>query len=251
MRTTKLLHHRRLHEREVLHRDAGLQRRGPAAAAGTPSRLTFALSNKGLWYGLATMRAPCLALLVVVAACHGPQIYDLPLQWRGVDSGPAASTAVAQSFAAVPLAFSVRDVRPDPSAVGTYEDDGHVVRTSANVGAYCSTKLGELLVHAGARLNEAPRASLETELLEYRVVEGGTFHGIVRVRAIVRRPAGDAWAKIYEGSSKRWGKTHNPDNFNEALSNALADVATQLVHDEDFAQVLLSVAPEPAPPAGG
>jgi hypothetical protein len=201
---------------------------------------------------LATVRALRLAFLVV-AACGGAQIHDLPLQWRGVDGGPAATTAVAQSFAAVPLAFALRDVRPDPSAVGTYEDDGYVVRTSDNVGAYCSMKLVELLTHAGARLNEAPRASLETELLEYRVVEGGTFHGIVRLRAIVRRPTGDAWAKIYEGSSKRWGRTHNPANFNEALSNALADAATKLVHDEDFAQVLLSVGPPPmsAPPAGG
>ena len=197
------------------------------------------------------MRAERLVFLVV-AACGGAQIYNLPLQWRGVDTAPAASAAVAESFAAVPLAFVLRDVRPDPSAVGTYEDSGYVVRTGDNVGAYCSTRLGELLAQAGARLNDAPMASLETELLEYRVVEGSTFHGIVRLRAIVRRPGGDAWAKIYEGSSKRWGRTHNPDNFNEALSNALADVATQLVHDEDFAQVLLSVAPPPAsaPPAG-
>lgn len=198
-----------------------------------------------------TVRALNVAFLVV-AACGGAQLHDLPLQWRGVDTGPAPSPEVAQSFAAVPLAFALRDARPDPSAVGMYEDGGYVVRTHDNVGAYCSMKLGELLAHAGARLNEPPRASLETELLEYRVVEGGTFHGIVRLRAIVRRPTGDAWAKIYEGSSKRWGRSHNPDNYNEALSNALADVATQLVHDDDFAQVLLSVAPPPAsaPPGG-
>ena len=199
---------------------------------------------------MATVRA--LSLVFLVAACGRAPIYNLPLQWRGVDAGPAASASVAQSFAAVPLAFALRDVRPDPSAVGTYQDDGYVVRTSDNVGAYCSMKLGELLIHAGARLNEAPMASLETELLEYRVVESGTFRATVRLRAIVRRPRGDAWAKIYEGSSKRWGRTHNPDNFNEALSSALVDAATQLVHDEDFAQVLLSVAPPPAaaPPAG-
>jgi hypothetical protein len=193
------------------------------------------------------MRAISLALLVV-AACAGSELHTqsgpLQLQWRGVDTGPAANEAVAASFAAVPIAFVLRDMRPDPSAVGNYEDSGFVVRTNDNVGTYCSTQLGSLLERAGARLREPPLASLETELLEYRVVEGGTFHGIVRLRAIVRRPNGDAWAKIYEGSSKRWGRTHNPENYNEALSNALADVATQLVHDEDFAQVLLSVAPQ-------
>jgi hypothetical protein len=194
------------------------------------------------------MRAIDLTFLVV-AACGGAQLHSdsapLQLQWRGVDTGPVADQAVAASFAAVPLAFVLRDVRPDPSAVGTYEDSGFVVRTGDNVGTYCGTRLGQLLESAGARLREPPMASLETELLEYRVVEGGTFHGIVRLRAIVRRPTGDAWAKIYEGSSRRWGRSHAPENFNEALSNALADVATQLVHDDDFAQVLLAVAPPP------
>jgi hypothetical protein len=200
---------------------------------------------------LAAVRAICLTV-VVVAACGGAQIENLPLRWRGVDTAPSASTTVAESFAAVPLAFRLRDARPNLSAVGTYEDTGYVVRTADNVGAYCSARLGEMLVKAGARLDEPPRTSLDTELLEYRVVEGGTFHGIVRLRVILRLPSGDAWTKIYDGSSKRWGRTHNPDNFNEALSNALADVATKLVNDDDFAHVLLSVAP-PAPrsPTGG
>jgi hypothetical protein len=183
--------------------------------------------------------------LVVVAACHGgqTQIRNLPLQWRGVDGGPMASASVAASFASVPLAFVLRDGRPDPTAVGTYEDTGYVVRTSDDVARYCGTKIGELLAHAGARLNEPPRAALETELLEYQVVEGGTFHGTVRLRAIVRGGNGSAWAKIYQGESKRWGRSHNPENFNEALSNALADATAQLVHDEDFARVLANVAP--------
>jgi hypothetical protein len=197
------------------------------------------------------MRAICLTFVVAVAACggahSGSELQGLRLQWQGVDTGSGPSAAVAQSFAAIPLAFQLRDMRADPSAVGNYEDSGYVVRTSDNVGAYCSSRLGELLVQAGARLGGPAMASLETELLEYRVVEGGTFHGIVRLRAVVRRPNGDAWAKIYEGSSKRWGRSHNPDNYNEALSNALADVATQLVHDEDFAQVLLAMVPAPAP----
>jgi uncharacterized lipoprotein YajG len=198
---------------------------------------------------LATVRALGL-LFVVLAACGGAELHNLPLQWRGVDSAPTANPAVAESFAAVPFVLALRDMRSDPSAVGTYEDNGFVVRTSDNVAAYCGTKLSELLTRAGARLNEQPRAAVETELLEYHVVEGGTFHGMVRLRAIVRRPNGEAWAKIYEGSSKRWGRSHSPDNFNEALSNALADVATQIVHDDAFAEVLLSVAPPPAPVGG-
>ncbi|HEY4057067.1 MAG TPA: hypothetical protein VGM39_10680 [Kofleriaceae bacterium] len=198
------------------------------------------------------MRAINTLFFLALAACGGGQIHNLPLEWRGVDGRPAASLEVAQAFAAVPFSFALRDARPDPSAVGTYEDDGFVVRTADNVGAYCTQKLGDLLTRSGARLNEPPRASVETELLEYKVVEGGTFHGVVRLRMIVHGAQGD-WAKIYEGTSKRWGRTHNPENFNEALSNALEEAATHLVKDKDFADVLIAVAsgqPTPVPTQG-
>lgn len=156
---------------------------------------------------------------------------------------------MAQSFAASPLAFGLRDVRPDPSAVGLFEGSGFVVRTSDNVAEYCSTRVGEMLARAGARLNETPMAVLEMELLEYSVVEGGAFNGVVRIRAIVRRGAGPVWSRTYVGKSKRWGRTHNPENFNEALSNALADVTSQLIQDDDFARALAGEpGPDPLPP---
>jgi hypothetical protein len=162
---------------------------------------------------------------------------------------------VAQAFAASPLAFALRDARPDLSAVGTYEDSGFVVRTTDNVAQYCTTRMGDMLVRAGARLNEPPRAVLETELLDYSVVESGMFHGVVSLRAMVRSGAGQPWIKTYVGKSARWGRTHNPENFNEALSNALADATSQLLQDDDFARALVgelpaapSTLPFPPPP---
>src|SRR5262249_52931527 len=160
-------------------------------------------------------------------------------QWRGVDDTVRPSTLVAQSFATAPFAFGMRDARPDPTAVGVYQDTGFVVRTTDNVAQYCSVRFGDMLAHAGARLNEPPTAVVETELLDYQVVEGGTFAGTVRLRAFVRRGQGEPWTRTYIGKSKRWGRSHNPENFNEALSNALADVAKQLVQDDDFARALM------------
>jgi hypothetical protein len=131
-------------------------------------------------------------------------------------------------------------MRPDPSAVGLVEEDGWIVRTSDNVAQFCSNRLGEILQRAGARMNEVPLAVLETELLEFRVVEGSTFSGKVRIRAVVRHNGSpDAWSQVYEGKSKRWGKSHNPDNYNEALTNALTDATGQMLKDEGFARALV------------
>jgi uncharacterized lipoprotein YajG len=195
---------------------------------------------------LATVRGFSIACLVMITAvgtalgtaCGRGQIHNLPLVWTGVDDVPQPSASVARSFAAAPFTFGLRDLRQDPTAVGKYEDDGFVVRTSDNVAQYCSTKMGEMLVRAGARLTETPTAVLEAELLDFQVIEGGVFNGLARIRAIVRRGVEKAWSKTYVGKSKRWGRTHNPDNFNEALSSALVDVTKQLVQDDELAQAL-------------
>jgi hypothetical protein len=200
---------------------------------------------RSLVVGSVNVRLVLIALLVIAACGGGGNIQSLPLQWRGVDNLPRPSASVARAFAAALLTFGLRDLRSDLSAVGTYEESGFVVRTTDNVGQYCTDRMGEMLVQAGARLNQRPGTALDAELLDYGVVEGGTFAGTVQIRAIVRRGGGPAWSKTYVGTSKRWGRTHNPENFNEALSNALADATSQLVTDEDFARSLAD------PPAGG
>jgi hypothetical protein len=185
-------------------------------------------------------------VFVVLAACarYGP-VVDLQLAWVGVEISPQASPDVAQALARTSLAFGLRDVRPDPFTVGGYTDSAMAVRTSDNVAAYCSRQLGELLVHAGAQFAASPTAVLEAELLEFRVVEGGTFDGVVRIRVIVRGSDGQTWSHTYTGKSKRWGRTHNPENFNEALANSLAEAAQQLLQDDEFAAAIVR---PPAPP---
>lgn len=190
-----------------------------------------------------------LVVAAMIAACGGGPIYNLSLSWRGVDRVAMPSASTAEAFAAVPLGFALRDVRPDPSVVGFQEDDGIVVRTRDHVAQYCSDRFADMLRSAGARLEEQPMAALHADLLEYRVDEGGTFKGLVRLQVTVRRAGSADWSRTYEGKSARWGRTHNPVNFNEALSNALAEVFQQLVQDEDLSRALLS-APALGPPGG-
>jgi hypothetical protein len=100
---------------------------------------------------------------------------------------------------------------------------------------------------------------LEAELLEYRVTESGAYNGLVRVRAVLRRGSEVTWTRIFEGTSKRGGRSHNAASYNEALSNAFAGVMQQLVQDDGFAQALgggpvggppPDQRPNPAPPSG-
>lgn len=187
------------------------------------------------------------AFAVVSAACGASPIENLQLRWQGVGSAPRPSPSVAQALATVPVAFGLRDVRPDPTVVGLHEDGGHVVRTTDNVAQFASSKMGEMLRAAGARLDEAPMAVVESDLIEYKVNEGGTFHGTAAIRITVRRGGSPDWSKTFQGKSTRWGKSFSPDNFNEALSNALYDATEQLVKDEGFAVAIMG-GPGQAPP---
>src|SRR5262249_10485214 len=136
------------------------------------------------------------------------------------------------------IMLGLRDLRPDPAAVGSYQDTGFVVRTTDNVGQYCTDRLGEMLVHAGAHLEPSAPTTLDFELPEYKVVEGSNFEGSVRVRTTVQRGGNTVWSRVLVGTSRRWGRTHNPENFNEALSNALAEATQQLLLDDEFAKSL-------------
>jgi hypothetical protein len=204
-----------------------------------------------VWVG--EVRAPSIAFLVSAvcaagAACGGGagHIKNLPLRWQGVEAAPVASGPVGHALSALPLAFGLRDLRDAPAAVGRYQDDGFVVQTTDNVGQYCTDRIGAMLVSAGAHLEPGAPTTLEAELLEYNVVEGGSFEGTVRLRTTLRRSGDAVWTKIYVGTSKRWGRTHNPENFNEALSNSLAEVTQQLLKDDEFARTL--GVPPPARP---
>ena len=190
------------------------------------------------------VRALSIAFLVIAAssggaACGGGgNIQNLPLRWQGVEVLPTPSGPVGRALAASQLVLGLRDLRADPAVVGRYEDNGFVVRTKDNVGQYCTDRLGEMLVHAGAHLAQNAPTVLEAELLDYHGIEGNSFEGTVQMRAVLRRAGNMVWNKTYTGSSKRWGRTHNPDNFNEALSNSLADATQQLLRDDGFARSL-------------
>jgi hypothetical protein len=188
------------------------------------------------------MRASLLALVFAASlGCGTHYIGDLPLVWAGVDKNPASTTAVGNAFNAVPVTLGdLTDARQgDKSKVGAYEDDGFAVTTRGDVAAFWRGRFRAMLESAGARLEKSPQARIDAELLQFDCIEGNTFNAVARMKVTVLRPGAESWSKNYEGRSKRWGRSHKEENFNEALSNALAEATRALVQDEAFAKALL------------
>ena len=213
--------------------------------------------TRGILSSLRTtaLLASIAAVALASSACGTHYITNLPLQWRGVDKEPQPSAAVAAAFSRGAIGLKpLQDKRPEINAVGRYDNESQpfTVRTTDNVATFYGTRMQEMLIHAGAKFDSGPVAWIEIELIELTVVEGGLFDGTAKIRVSVGPQAGvHAWTKDFDGRSKRWGRTHNPENFNESLANAFTEAMGKLLQDADFAQALGGTVPMksmPVPP---
>jgi hypothetical protein len=188
-------------------------------------------------------RALALALslaAVLVGGCQPRFSSTFPLEWRGVEQSPRPSSPVAEGLRKHTLRIEAFvDNRADPRRIGLVQEDQSPVNTSSSVAAYCTQKFGELLASAGARFaTTGATVTLKPELIVYQVTEGETFNGEVRIRVTALENGKVIYEGTHSGTSKRWGRSRNPENYNEALSNALFDATQELLKDELLASAL-------------
>jgi hypothetical protein len=141
------------------------------------------------------------------------------------------------------------DLRPgEKSKVGEYQADKSPVLTSTSVADFCSNRFAMMMTQAGVVfVTTGETLELRPYLLEFNVVEAGLYNATARVRCAIMSNGQTAWEGIYEGKSKRWGRSHNPDNYNESLSNALAEVTKRLVEDPAFGRGLSAASGKAGP----
>jgi hypothetical protein len=186
-----------------------------------------------------------LALALAVAAilasgCRPRYSSTFPLEWRGVEGLPRPSSPVAEALRKRTLQIDqFADTRSSPNRIGTVEENQTPVNTTSNVAAYCTQRFGQLLTSAGARIvTSGATITLRPELVVYQVIEGGLFNADVRIRVTALENGKVVYEGTHSGKSKRWGHSRNPENYNEALSNALFEATQQLLEDDQLASAL-------------
>ena len=181
------------------------------------------------------------------AACGASLPEPFALQWRGVDSSPSPSARVRTALAGKTFKIeNTVDRRADPSKIGIDTDSHYEYRTTSNVAAFCNDRIKAMVQAAGFNLVQQGDYIIQSEIAELTVNEGGTFAGDARITFRVFSPGKPAFERLYEGSSRRWGRSHEPDNINEALSNSLASATQKLLEDEALADFLEGKAASPA-----
>ncbi len=199
---------------------------------------------------MGALRASVLCSVLLWVGCGHTPIKNLRLQWMGVETMPTVAGPVYMALTQVPVAIVLADQRPDPSLVGVHQQINAPVRTSDSVAKHCAAQVARLLAIAGARIDPMAPVVVRMQLLEFRVLESNRFNGFVRIRVgVYGASGGELWGDILDGQDSRWGGTHNPENFNEALSGSLAAAIDKLVANPAFASAVLAAAAPPAEPA--
>ncbi len=104
---------------------------------------------------------------------------------------------------------------PRPSAVRAGDGAIALEKPCRIVREMVSDRAGAQLLAGGEEL------VLASEILELNVTEGERFEARVSLRLSLFYGQQPVWTHIYLGTGSQWGRDHDPDQFNEAISEAL------------------------------
>jgi hypothetical protein len=111
------------------------------------------------------------------------------------------------------------------------------VYTKSDVAAFVGEHLLAQLKRIGldARVGETGERVLRAEMVEFWVAEGNHYNGSVRLKVTITDTKGkELWTGLVGGGSDNFGRSLKPDNYTEAYSNSIQELAAKLVSAPGF-----------------
>ncbi|HEX4826496.1 MAG TPA: YajG family lipoprotein [Candidatus Polarisedimenticolaceae bacterium] len=123
----------------------------------------------------------------------------------------------------------------NPADVGRWNKRPIHVQGEPSVPAFVDEISRRVLTEWGFRLDEKAPTALRIEIAEFRVDVLELIVGHVTLRAVLAASDGTViWERSVTGDAHRFGLSHNADNYNEALSDALKGALASLVTAPEF-----------------
>jgi len=190
------------------------------------------------------------ALVLIVAACQHPTELRVPLEYRPTEM-PHSGANVSQQHT---LAVVVNDARTDSTTIGRNAESNPAIPVYAATSSpadFVRDAVGRGLNAAGVQVAAEPAQAdrtLRIDLDRFWVEESATYNGTISGPATLSDRGGHSlWRGTVSGSSKRWGASLSPGNYQEAFSNAAADLVQNLIGDPRFVNALNAA--DVSPPA--
>jgi hypothetical protein len=178
-----------------------------------------------------------LLLLLPSLALAGKPLDGIPLVWKPTNR---KDTGVLNLAGLTNVTFRVdpfTDTRADKTKIGENQEDktAKLVTTSGNVAEFCTQQFANTLKQYGLTVvPEGGDVVIGGEVLEFMVIETGTYKGEVRLKVSAKRAEREEWVGVASGTSSRFGRSYKADNYYETLSDALLEAAERAVKDEGF-----------------
>jgi len=189
-----------------------------------------------------------LIMLALLCGCAPKKPLDnVPLVWKPTNE-------------ATPLAFDLTGLRQSRIAVRLFTDErqerkeigrnieqtpNKLVTTQDKVADWSSAQFKSLLLKYGLNVSDTePTVVIDGVVTDFHVSEDNTYNGTTALKISVADPSGQVrWQGTASGTSKRFGRSYDLNNYYETLSDAYIDTVANLFKNKDFVQAL-AAAPE-------
>jgi hypothetical protein len=210
---------------------------------------------------MSTPLCTSIAMMLLCAATslpachHAPQSLYLPLTWRPTDDLNDMPKSALDVFTGQRVRIATfTDGRPVKDNVGANmeEKSPRPVLTQDSVGQFVSMQTANILRKNGVTIDsmDATR-TIQGEVVQFFVTEENTYQADVVVKVTVENALGNLmWQGVIKGHARRFGHSFLPENYHEALSNAVLGAVTDLLENKEFQQAMrghASAAPSEPP----
>ena len=184
-----------------------------------------------------------LAAFLVCGCAHAPtSLNNIPLAWTPTDTVAEAGAVDMTGMADVKIQIAkFTDTRKNPALIAENREKGvKPVTTRDDVAAYVTDHLRDSLQTAGLSVTDtAGTPVLSGEIDNFFVTEVSTYHAEITMHVTLRSAAGKTlWTGIVGGSSTTFGRSYSAPNYYKVLSNAVVNVAHNLLANPAFHDAL-------------
>lgn len=169
---------------------------------------------------------------------------DVPMEYkpRSVD-GPVLRVPTGE-----PLKLFVSptvDKRSDPQTIGENNQDEIAIPVYAagkTPADFITEVLKQELTAAGLEITDnvsGQQRQIDSELLQFKVTEGGTYKAIVQLRIKVIDATGAVlWQGVGAGDGSNFGKSKSAVNYQETFSDATREAIIKVMADPKFMEAV-------------
>jgi hypothetical protein len=186
--------------------------------------------------------AAALAAVTLTASVFaGDKLGGIPLVWKPTE---LKDTGVVNLTGITGVKIQIQpfvDTRADKAKFGENQQGAvfKPVTTSGNAADFCTRNFANELRRFGfSVVQDQGDVVLGGEILEFMVIETGTYKGDVRLKLTVEKNGNTEWTGVTSGTSKRFGRSYKAENYYETISDSLLHAVQNLAQDEGFRKAL-------------